>query len=409
MVAEQKGQRSARSNGASGYAQRAEARAKRPQTSIIVPAYNEEVGIGVVLEKLCSVIDESFEIIVVDDGSTDATKQVARRFPCRVVSHPVNQGKGKAVQSGIRAARAERIILIDADDTYPVDAITNICQTLNRADMVVASRMVGQEHIPLLNRWGNWFIRHMLRYLYGFKPKDPLTGLYAIKKHFLEKMDLQSNGFSIESEIALKAARMGLRIEDLPITYGQRIGKSKLNGLRDGYAICRTIFKMLALYNPTALFVIPGSLLFALGAALACFLLIAPISLGAVVLETNTLLVSGILSLAGFHIVVFGMTLNLYGLIHKSTRPNLVTKTTLQTYTSGWMRAIATLTLIAAVVLGLVLTQQWALSGFGPFTQTPLLILTSYLGVLGLELLLSSIFLSVFLDELRLRARARRV
>ena len=86
--------------------------------TVIVPAYNEEQGLAVVLDKLFQVLDDTYEVIVVDDGSTDPTAEVARRFPCRLVQHEVNKGKGEALKTGFREARSESIIWIDADDTY---------------------------------------------------------------------------------------------------------------------------------------------------------------------------------------------------------------------------------------------------------------------------------------------------
>lgn len=100
--------------------------ASAPEASIIIPAYNEAAALPIVLGKLLAVLDERFEVIVVDDGSADATAQVARAFPCRLISHERNRGKGRAVRTGIEAARGEKIIIIDADGTYPVEAIPRI-------------------------------------------------------------------------------------------------------------------------------------------------------------------------------------------------------------------------------------------------------------------------------------------
>lgn len=215
------------------------------ENTIIIPAYNEEQGLPVVLNKICSVIDDTFEILVVDDGSTDNTAQVARQYPCRVVQHEVNAGKGKAMMTGIREAYGENIIFIDADDTYPVETILDIAESLDEYDYVVASRSMGKQHIPAFNRIGNAIFRNSIRYIYGFKAYDPLTGLYGLKKRYLENMDLRSKGFGIEAEISIKASSMGLRIKDIPIVYGERIGEAKLKGLKDGYRIACTIAKHL--------------------------------------------------------------------------------------------------------------------------------------------------------------------
>jgi len=215
--------------------------------SLIIPAYNEEEGLPVVLNDVFKLISESFEIIVVDDGSTDRTREVAQRFPCRVISHEHNSGKGAAMKTGIKEAGGENVIFIDADNTYPPEGILEIAKALEIYDMALASRKTGHENIPVFNRIGNALFRNSIRYIYGFQGYDPLTGLYGIKKAYLKSMNLESKGFGIESEICIKAARMGLRIKDIHIKYRDRIGKAKLNGLKDGYRIFTTILKFFPL------------------------------------------------------------------------------------------------------------------------------------------------------------------
>ncbi|MCS7207054.1 MAG: glycosyltransferase family 2 protein [Dehalococcoidia bacterium] len=220
---------------------------RRPTTTVIVPAYNEEQGIGVVLEKIFRAIDEGYEVIVVDDGSTDNTAAVASRFPCRVIRHPVNRGKGEALKTGIAHAQGENIIWIDADDTYPAERIPDIAEALrNGADLVYASRQGGREHIPLFNRVGLALFRFLIRNLYGFTPQDPCTGLCGVKAVHIQRMALEARRFAIEPEIAMKAGRMRLRMMDLPIVYRPRIGRTKLSGIKAGLedmgAILRFLF-----------------------------------------------------------------------------------------------------------------------------------------------------------------------
>ena len=190
------------------------------------------------LEKLRPFADESTEIIVIDDGSRDATASVARRYPVRLLRHERNSGKGAAIKTGIAAARGAAVIWIDADNTYPTSAVPAMIEALTGDyDLVYTSRSAGREHIPLLNRLGNALFAWLTHTLYRFGPSDPFTGLCGVRKKHLERMQLEADGFAIEVEVALKAGRMGLRMLDLPISYGERIGRSKLNGPRDGLAI----------------------------------------------------------------------------------------------------------------------------------------------------------------------------
>lgn len=224
-------------------------KSRQISTTVIVPAYNEEDGLPVTLDKLQKVLDDSYEVIVVDDGSTDRTLEVAcrfscqfaRRFSCRFIRHEVNQGKGEALRTGIKHARGHNVIWIDADDTYPVETIPRMVEALNAYDVVVGSRAYGNENIPRFNRLGNWVFRTMIKVLYGFQAHDPCTGLYGARKVYLELMDLSSKRFAIEPEISIKSSRMKLKTLDIPLRYRPRIGDSKLNAIQVGYEDLKTI------------------------------------------------------------------------------------------------------------------------------------------------------------------------
>ncbi len=213
----------------------------RVAASLVIPAYDEERGLEAVLESLAAAAIEGLEVIVVDDGSTDGTAKVAERYGVRLVSHPVNRGKGTAVQSGLAVASAPKVIVMDADDTYPIAAIPRLLELLETNDHVRGSRRIGRKNIPPLNRLGNALIRLSLRLAFGVQSADPLTGLYALRTVELRRMNLTSPGYGLETEIAIKSSRMRLRTIDHPIAYGARLGRSKLSPLRDGIVIARTI------------------------------------------------------------------------------------------------------------------------------------------------------------------------
>jgi len=213
------------------------------KNTIIIPAYKEQEGLPVVLEKVYKIIDDSYEVIVVDDGSTDKTAERASSFPCKLIKRGQNHGKGGAMKAGVKEAQGENVIFTDADNTYPVEAIPDIAKFLEHFDMVVASRVKGRENIPRLNRIGNFIFRCLLRHLHGCKVKDPLTGLYGLKKAQFEQMQLNSKGFTVETEIAIKAARMKLEIAEFPIEYSPRLGKQKLGRIKHGWQILKMILR----------------------------------------------------------------------------------------------------------------------------------------------------------------------
>lgn len=209
--------------------------------TVVLPAYNEEIGLSALLPSLVELSRDRFEVVVVDDGSTDGTARLAESFGCRVVRHKANAGKGVAVRTGLSAARGDKVIIMDADDTYPVDAVLEIINRLDDCEMVVGVRTLGRKNIPPLNRFGNAVLTTAIRIASGSRWTDPLTGFYGLRRSVLERMDLRSNGFSLEAEIAMKSVRLGLRVVDHPIVYRARAGASKLHPVRDGIRIAGTI------------------------------------------------------------------------------------------------------------------------------------------------------------------------
>jgi glycosyltransferase involved in cell wall biosynthesis len=217
--------------------------------TVVIPAYNEEEGLPVVLERLYRSIDGRHEVLVVDDGSSDATSVVASRFPCGVIRHGRNCGKGKAMLTGVRHARADTVIFIDADGTYPPEAIPSMTRALESCDLVYGSRASGRDNIPRFNQLGNAFFQGIMRRVFRFQAGDYSTGLYGIKKRYLSRMRISSGGYAIEPEIAIKASRMNLRVRDMPVRYEQRIGATKLCGYKAGWQHLK-IMARLAMWRP---------------------------------------------------------------------------------------------------------------------------------------------------------------
>jgi len=217
----------------------------QPNATIVIPAYNEEEGIAVVLESIFQAMDGSYEVIVVDDGSDDATAEITSGFPCQLIKHETNHGKGEALKTGIRHATRESVIFIDADASYPAEVIPQMAEALKHYDMVYCSRTTGRENIPRFNRLGSMVFQGLMRYVYGFKLRDYCTGLYGAKRCYLERMNLSSRGFAIEPEIAAKASRMKLQVQEIPIEYRPRVGQTKLNSLKAGFEHLRTILSLI--------------------------------------------------------------------------------------------------------------------------------------------------------------------
>lgn len=209
------------------------------KATVIVPAYNEEAALPVVLNDLINILDDETEIIVVVDGSSDNTSQAAGQFSCKVIEHPTNMGKGLAVQTGVNAARGEKIVLIDADNTYPAEAVPRILKELETSDIVFTQR--NRKNIPKFNLIGNKLVARLLRYFWGFQGNDPLSGLYGMKKDVFKNLAIESANFTLETEVAIKVAQSDLKVAELSIEYKERIGESKLKPVRDGLKIFQLI------------------------------------------------------------------------------------------------------------------------------------------------------------------------
>ena len=224
-----------------------------PVVSVVIPAYNEEKTIGNVIEETIQIMDSlglPYEIIVVDDGSTDSTKEEASRYKVTVLSNGRNQGKGYALRKGFQHAQGNIIITIDADGSHKPKEIPDLINPLlNGADIVAGSRFLGngQNHTSKLHILGNHLINMTIMVLTRKIVTDSQTGLRAFKKDFLEKISLESNGYEIETEITVKGLKNGFKFQEIPISCKKReYSISKLRILSDGVRIFKTILKSAA-------------------------------------------------------------------------------------------------------------------------------------------------------------------
>ena len=239
-----------------------------PEISVIIPCLNEEEAVGKVVDQAFEGIrrsGRSGEVVVVDNGSTDASAQVAVERGAIVVSE-LRRGYGSAYLAGLEAAQGEFLVMGDADDTYPLDELTGFVDRLEAGDdLVIGSRFEGTIHgdaMPFLNRFvGNPILTGMLNVLFGVKVSDAHCGMRAIRRDALPTLDLHSTGMEFASEMVFKAYRRGLTVSEVPIDYYPRVGESKLNRFGDAWRHVR----FMLLYSPSWLYLLPGSVLLLLG------------------------------------------------------------------------------------------------------------------------------------------------
>jgi glycosyltransferase involved in cell wall biosynthesis len=226
---------------------------KLRKLSVIVPVFNERNTLVEILRRMRAVElpDEiESEIIVVDDGSSDGTRDVLRQLgdsTVRVVMHDVNRGKGAAVRTGFKHATGEFILVQDADLEYdPEDWPKLLAPVLRgRARVVYGSRFTGERRNMLLLHWiGNRFLSLTTNVLYNTTLSDMETCYKLLERSLIEDLQLQSNKFDIEPEITAKVLKRGVRIYEVPISYsGREFDEGKKITWRDGFSALWTLVK----------------------------------------------------------------------------------------------------------------------------------------------------------------------
>jgi glycosyltransferase involved in cell wall biosynthesis len=279
-----------------------------PLVTVLLPAYNEAAALPAVLSAVLAALDSRYEVIVVDDGSSDDTAAIAARYPVRLIRHERNRGKGAAMRTGFRAARGRCVIVMDADNTYPASAIPALAALLEQHDLVRGVRQQSAANCPLVNRIGNQIFDQTLAVIYGLQGGDYLTGLYGLSRKAIQQIEITADGFDIEVEIGIKARAYDLPTTSLPISYHERLGEKKLKPFQDGWRILRRILSLALVYNPVATFILPGLALW----ALTLLLVLGAIgSSGAVTSEIG--FGSMLSAIAGFQFLTFGVAAALYG------------------------------------------------------------------------------------------------
>src|SRR5215216_4861867 len=363
------------------------------RTTVLLPAYNEGAALPHVLTELGEYLDQSYEVLVVDDGSTDDTAEVAERYPVRLVKHKDNRGKGVAIRTGIAEAQGENVVIMDADATYPVPAIKEMVDLLDENDLVRGIRESDTESMPLVNRIGNWLINKLLAISHGLEGADHLSGLYAIRRSEAVKLGTEARGFDIETEIGIKARARGLREATIPISYLPRVGEKKLSPWKDGLRILGRVIVLLVIYNPTLTFIVPGLVLMAVSITGAILLSNGPVVTSYLGLNIHSFIVAALGVLAAFQLTIFGVAAALYGVEAGKRPPWWLLRVISVRFRLG-VAGLGMLLMVGSIAKLIQLTIQWA--GNNIFTDTRALVLSTSFLVLGLQMLSAALFISIF-------------
>jgi glycosyltransferase involved in cell wall biosynthesis len=340
--------------------------------SVVIPAYNEEHGIKDIIQRVldiqCDLFDvgvNELELLIVDDGSKDNTRQIINELAekdsvVNLICHPKNRGYGAALKTGFSRARGELIGFLDADGTYPPEFFPQLCRAaMNGSDLVIGSRMAGADsQMPVTRRIGNLFFANILSLLGRQKVTDSASGMRVFKREILEKLYPLPDGLNLTPVMSTRAIHEGVKMAEIAIPYSERVGRSKLSVVRDGSIFLRSITWTVLAYNPVRILGLIG-----LGGVLAA----AIVAVGLVVarLSGNTsigpwgvaalylAMVSGVL---GTSIYALGATFNyLVTLFYKRPiRQGLFGRPIFKNSTDNLFGWLGIITFFVGVLLGMV-------------------------------------------------------
>ena len=236
----------------------------QPEVTILLPAYNEEQSIGATVAHIKE-LHPDFDILVVDDGSTDNTKDAAEKAGARVISHPYNIGNGAAVKTGLRHAAGRWTVMMDADGQHDPKDIAKLLEYRSTYEMVVGARTKDSEthfHRDFANKLYNWFAS----YVTSFRILDLTSGFRLVQTETVRQyLYLLPNTFSYPSTITLAYLRSGRSVMYLPIKTKLRQGKSKIKLMQDGIRFILIITKIATLFSPLRVFLPVSTILFLFG------------------------------------------------------------------------------------------------------------------------------------------------
>ena len=254
--------------------ERGSSAARHPTIAVIIPAYNEEDAVRATVEDVRSALvgaRVSHEIIVVNDGSSDNTMAEAHGSGARVVNFADNAGYGHALKAGIAASDSDLVAILDADGTYPPDALPAMVRKAASADMVVGDRGPGMKNVPFIRRPAKWMLKTLASILARRRIDDVNSGLRVFRRPALERfLPLLPDGYSFTTTITLCMLASNLTVVYHPIDYGQRIGNSKIKA-RHFFKFVFLVLRLTVLFQPLRIFLPLGTLLFVAGMAKAIY------------------------------------------------------------------------------------------------------------------------------------------
>jgi glycosyltransferase involved in cell wall biosynthesis len=369
-----------------------------PGVSVVIPCLNEEASIGQVVDAALAGIADigaGGEVIVVDNGSTDRSVEIAREHGARVVAES-HRGYGSALRRGFACARHEILAMGDGDLTYDFTKLGDLVRPIlaGEAQFVIGNRMgnILPGAMPPLHRYiGNPILSGFLRLMFhDRRVRDAHCGLRAITRDAYRGLRCVTTGMEFASEMVVRAIRTGVVIAEREIVYHPRVGDSKLQSFRDGWRHLR----FLILHSPTMLLLLPGAVCWTLGLLMALPLVFGPIVIGHRNIDIHFMIIAGLLNIVGVQIVTAGLLAKSYAHLSGLRHDDLVARlyrwfTFEKTFLGSAIVALAGCALAGEVVA------EWVLSGFGVLNRARQLFFALLVLVNGVQLGLASYIFSI--------------
>jgi glycosyltransferase involved in cell wall biosynthesis len=367
-----------------------------PRVSVVMPCLNEEEAIGPCIEKIEATFSAAGidgEIVVCDNGSTDASVAIAERMGARVVHQPL-RGYGNAYLKGFDSARGRYLVMGDADDTYDFTMIPQFVSALERgSQFVTGSRYLGggDAHITALHRYfGNPALTRILNSLFGTRYTDVYCGFRAFSRETYDRIRPVSPGMEFNLELAINAGLAGLKVEEIPIVLAPRKGESKLRTFRDGWRSLR----MMLLYSPNKLFLAPGAALFIFGLAIHFAVLLGLVRFGGRPAAGVTAIFATIFSVVGFEILSLGLHAKTYSWSRRFDRDNQALAAFYSRFKleTGLLLGAGLMVAGGAILTAIVV--EWLRSDMLPLPHPEWVSFAATLVIIGCSTLFSSLFIS---------------
>jgi glycosyltransferase involved in cell wall biosynthesis len=364
------------------------------RVSVLIPCLDEAETIAECVTSAREVLEENGlegEVIVVDNGSTDGSGELARKAGALVVEEP-RRGYGSAYLAGLAAARGDYIVMVDADLTYDFGEIPRFVQELDGgAQMVVGNRLEGVQPgaMSWLSRVGNPLLSGFLNVLHRTNVRDVHCGMRALRRDVLPVLNLRTVGMEFASEMVIRATREELDVREIPIELHPRVGTSKLSPFRDGWRHLRVIL----VYNPNFLFLLPGAVMLAVGSLVTLFVFVEVPIFGRG-LYTHSLIIGCLLILLGVQAIGLGLCARAFGVYFISDRDQMFQRLRARfRLEHGLLLAVAvggTGAVLFAIVIG-----RWISEGFGTLSEERLAILAATMIAVGAQVFFTSFLLAI--------------